>query len=327
MKRISRKLLADLSDQEVAAIESFLDTHFSTVFHDPAFSRILAEHLHTDFSYNILYNENGEIIALCPQHSIRSGIVTRTYSNPPNFEAFYGGWVYDKAQASLEDLMKMFRLSFCESLTYWSMPQIDNNDYRNIDDARVWQTPVIDLSAGEDEIWMETINQKRRNMVRKARKSDVTVRMGGKDLYDAFYSLMEGTYLNAGISLKPRDYYHDILAEYFGKGNGLLLLAEMDSVPVSGIIVLRNRHVCNYWIGASDKSAKNMGQGELLHWEAIKWARDAGSQYYDLSIVNPDALPHIAKFKLGLSRNTVPFYSVVKRNIGYRILSRLGMQA
>ncbi|MCK5091907.1 MAG: GNAT family N-acetyltransferase, partial [Gammaproteobacteria bacterium] len=307
----------------IRIIESFLDSNFSTVFHEPVFNRVLTEQQHTEFAYNLAYNNLGKLIAVCPQHSIKKGLLTTTFSNPPNLESFYGGWVYDQEQVSLDKLMSGFRLSFFESMTYWSMPQIVDDSYCNMEGIKAWRTPVIDLSVAEDDIWMGVINQKRRNMVRKAEKTGVKIDMVGEECLDEFFSLMEKTYGNAGIALKSRDYYFNILKEYYQQGNGLLLLARVDSEAISGIIVLRNRHICNYWIGASDKGSKNLGQGELLHWQAIKWAKQAGSLYYDLSIVNPEKLPHIAKFKLGLSKNTVPFYLISKRKLGYRIMSRL----
>ena len=323
MVTIIKKKLDEVSNQEFKDIESFLDSNISTVFHEPVFNKVLTEQQHTEFSYNLAYNNSGELIAVCPQHSIKKGLLTTTFSNPPNLESFYGGWIYDKEQVSLGELMDGFRLSFFESMTYWSMPQLSEDSYCNMSEAREWRTPVIDLSLTEEEIWKSVINQKRRNMVRKAEKTGVQIDVVGEECLDEFFSLMEKTYGHAGITLKSRDYYFNILKEYYRQGNGLLLLARVDSKAISGIIVLRNKHICNYWIGASDKGTKNLGQGELLHWNAIKWAKQAGSLYYDLSIVNPEKLPHIAKFKLGLSKNTVPFYLIGKRRLGYRIMSRL----
>jgi len=55
----------------------------------------------------------------------------------------------------------------------------------------------------------------------------------------------------------------------------------------------------------------------------MKWAKQSGAKYYDLCVVEPERLPNIARFKLGFSKNIVPFYYLTKRPFIFRILSRI----
>ena len=79
----------------------------------------------------------------------------------------------------------------------------------------------------------------------------------------------------------------------------------------------------HYWQGASRAVAPRLGQNELLQWEAIKWAKRIGCEYYDLCVIEQKRLPNIAKFKLGFSKNIIPFYLLNIKPLGFKILSRL----
>jgi lipid II:glycine glycyltransferase (peptidoglycan interpeptide bridge formation enzyme) len=103
----------------------------------------------------------------------------------------------------------------------------------------------------------------------------------------------------------------------------LVMIAEKDGEPLAGVVLLRNRYFCHYWLGAGKKSAENLGQGEILQWEAIKWAKQMGCQYYDMCVVESERLPNIARFKMGFSRTTVPFYCITRKRLGYRLGLRI----
>jgi len=125
------------------------------------------------------------------------------------------------------------------------------------------------------------------------------------------------------LKMKSKKYYENILKTYFRKNQAIILLAEKNGDILSGVILIGNKNVMHYWQGASKRNVENLGQGELLQWEAIKWAKENGSQYYDLCVVEKDRLPNIAKFKLGFSKDIKPFYNISIRPLTFRILNRM----
>lgn len=127
----------------------------------------------------------------------------------------------------------------------------------------------------------------------------------------------------SGLKSKPETYYRDIMDIYFKKKQAVILLAEKDNEVISGIILIGNKYIMHYWQGASKKGVPNLGQGELLQWEAIKRAKQNRCHYYDLCVVEKERLPNIAIFKLGFSKNIVPFYHLTKKPMSFRILSRI----
>ncbi len=78
------------------------------------------------------------------------------------------------------------------------------------------------------------------------------------------------------------------------------------------------------WIAGKSKTiSANVPRQESLLWESIKWAKSNGSRYYDLCVLEPDRLPQIAQFKLSFSKLTIPYFLLIKRPAGFRMLSKL----
>ena len=321
--RITRKRVTEMSSNEITEIECFLDANFSTTFHDPDFNHVVSNVFKTDFFYDAAYNDGGELVGLCPYHSLRKGLLTMTYSNPAMYGVPYGGWIIKCQGVSVIELLKHSKISCIEAITYWSVPQLNNNGYSRVKNKKRFQTAIISLQQDEDSIWHKVINSKRRNMIRKAMKNNVEIEKVDCTRFEEYYRLTQKKVPCGHMKTKLREYYTGILKQYIPKRKAMILLAKVRSNYVAGVIVLRNKHIAHYWLGASRKNVDNLGQGELLQWEAIRWAKRNGSGYYDLCVIEPERLPNIATFKLGFSKETVPFYCITKRTLAYRALSKL----
>jgi len=321
--KIIKRSISDLTNEETREIKSFLEKHCSTIFHEPEFNEIVKEAFQTKFRFKLVYNTAGELIALCPLHTEKVGLLQKTYSNPKSYELPYGGWIYNRNKISLPALLKKGKPSFNEAFTCVSLPILQDDEYLKIEHKAQYQTAVIDLEQSIEEIWQVSINPKKRNKIRKARKHNIMVEKLDQSGIDAFMHLKEETYEATVLSIKPKNYYENILKTYYPQNKAVILLAKKGPELLSGIFLLRNRYFCHYWLSARKKESDNLGQGEMLQWEAIKWAAQAGSRFYDLCVVEPDKLPHVAEFKLGFSKNTVPFYLLSQRRWSYRIMTRI----
>jgi len=322
--KVIRKNISEIDNRERREIDKLIENNCGLIFHEIEFNKIVSESFNTELSYFIAYNNFNKIIGICPLHTIKKGLVKLTYSNPTIFEVPYGGWVFDKSEVSIYELIKQMKIGFNESLIYWSNIQIEEDIYKdNILKIFPHQTAIVDLSLEEDTIWKNIIHSKRRNMIRKALKSGINIKSYGVEGFDLYYPLMIDMHNKIGLKSKPNNFYRNALDIYFKKKQTIIFLAEKDNETISGIILIGNKNVMHYWQGASKKGVPNLGQGELLQWEAIKWAKKSGSQYYDLCVVEPERLPYIARFKLSFSKNIVPFYHFSKKPITYRVLSRM----
>lgn len=320
---VVRKKVRELSSTDITMINALLETNLCTVFHEINFNRIVSEVFGTEFSYNLAYNGDGRLIALCPLHSTRDGFLTKTYSNPASYDVRYGGWVFNKNEIALPDLMARLDLSFNESLTYWSVPQIESNDYRYLKNSKEFQTGIIDLSFSLDDILYKYVSRKRREAIRSAsRKGVVVVHLDSSNL-DIFIEQCSYLKTSIGGSSFPREYFVKLLEHYKNKNQICMLASKIENVYLATGVIIGNRKMTHLWIAGKPKEVSiSVPRQDLLVWEAIKWSKGIGSRYFDLCVIESVRLPSIAKFKFGFSKQIVPFYLYSKRNFGYRILSR-----
>jgi lipid II:glycine glycyltransferase (peptidoglycan interpeptide bridge formation enzyme) len=133
---------------------------------------------------------------------------------------------------------------------------------------------------------------------------------------------MHDLHKKKGLKESPFNYYEKILNAYYATGNAVLMIAFHEEKPLAGVIIVGNKNVMHYWQGASMSEAPNFGQGELLQWEAIKWAKKQRAQYYDLCVIEPERLPHIAQFKMGFTKEVIPVYCISKKSFFFRVTNK-----
>jgi lipid II:glycine glycyltransferase (peptidoglycan interpeptide bridge formation enzyme) len=233
----------------------------------------------------------------------------------------YGGWVFNENETGFENLWRSMSFAPFESFTYWTSFLYDLPESLN-KISRKSETGIIDLSPTIDELWQNCVHSKRRNMIRKAEKTGIVIRNYGKEGLKDYHGLMVAMRKKAGLKEVSSEYYDKIISEYF-PDKALILIAFLNEQPVSGIILLGNNNVMHYWQGASVSDSPNLGQGELLQWEAIKWAKNQGIRFYDLCVIEPMRLPQIATFKLGFTQVQVPFYCITKKSLTFRIMNKI----
>jgi hypothetical protein len=305
-------------------IDELLTANFCTIFHEIDFNRVLSEVFGTDFSYCLAYNDEGRLIAVCPLHSTRQGLVTRTYSNPAMYDAMYGGWVCNRNEISLVELIKQLHLSLNESLTYSSVPQVNCNDYDNIAEKRELQTCVIDLTMSLEEILNSCLARKTRETVRSASRKGVVIERLDTGTLNTFVEQCANLKSSVGLKPFPSNYFVSLFHHYHARNKIAAFVAKLDGDSLASGMVIGNTHVMHLWVAGKPKRIpKNVPRQDLLVWEAVKWAKEQGSRYFDLCVVDEEKLPRIAKFKLGFSRNIVPFYCINKKSLSSRVLARI----
>jgi lipid II:glycine glycyltransferase (peptidoglycan interpeptide bridge formation enzyme) len=165
-------------------------------------------------------------------------------------------------------------------------------------------TTVIDLTQDLDAIW-QNMNKTNRHCVNNAKKEGVNVRIS--ENYKEFYKIYKSFIKKKGTAS---------LFRIFGVGSvdietmrkyGTLLIAEYNGEFLGGLIYLEDQSNINYWIGASKRldvdkeKAKLIGYANrLIHWEAIKYAKEKGIKEYDFGGIFSDEEAEKDKMKMGI---------------------------
>jgi len=179
------------------------------------------------------------------------------------------------------------------------------------DQIQFRNTVLLDLDRSEDEL-LAAMKQKTRYNVRLARRRGVTIRKGDASDLDTLYRLYAETSERDGFLIRPQSYYLDVWGSFLREAepdDALAaadpLLADVAGETVAGLVLFRFGPTAWYMYGASsDRHRKHM-PNQLLQWEAIRRAREAGCTLYDLwgapdSLDESDPMWGVVRFKLGL---------------------------
>ena len=172
-------------------------------------------------------------------------------------------------------------------------------------------TVIVSLAESEEEI-LARMKRKTRYNIRLAQKKGVTVRNGGFNELERWYSIYRETASRDGITIHSIDYYRKIFQEGLKHRNPSvrLLLAEIDGKVTAGNILALHGKGATYLYGASLTEKRNYMPTYLLQWESMRIARNHGCERYDLFGIPPTTdenhpMHGLYRFKTGFGGNLV----------------------
>jgi hypothetical protein len=174
---------------------------------------------------------------------------------------------------------------------------------------------VRTLAPEPDELWMDVAHKVRKN-VKRAQRSGVEVERdeAGEEL-DAFLGVYSATMTRRGARPDyyfPRAYFERLFAEL--RGSLALFHARHGGRIVATELVLVSARNVYSFLGGTDERVYELRPNDLLKWEIVLWAREAGKENYVLGGgTEPD--DGVFRYKLTFApRGEVPF------RVGTRIL-------
>ena len=141
------------------------------------------------------------------------------------------------------------------------------------------RTLMIDLRGDEDQI-LGKMKQKTRYNIRLALKKGVIVHPSA-DL-EAFYKLISITSNRAEFGVHSKAYYQRAYDLFHPTGESEIFVAKYDGEPLAALMVFARGKRAWYLYGASGDKYRDRMPTYILQWEAMRWARDRGCEWYDL---------------------------------------------
>lgn len=149
------------------------------------------------------------------------------------------------------------------------------------------RTVIIDISGDEQGI-LAAMKSKTRYNIRLAGRKGVTIRQGGFEDIDTFYSLMLETGDRDAFGIHNKAYYQRALDLFLPQDQVAMLIAEAEGEALAALLVYAVGNNAWYITGASSNRQRNKMPTYALQWEAIRWAKAKGCTQYDLWGI-PDA--------------------------------------
>jgi lipid II:glycine glycyltransferase (peptidoglycan interpeptide bridge formation enzyme) len=157
-------------------------------------------------------------------------------------------------------------------------------------------TLIVDLRGTEDEI-LGRMNQKARYNIGLAARRGVTVRPWGDP--QEFAALLRSTGERQGFGVHTPAYYRDAFELFHPRGECELLIAEKDGARLAALMVFGRGSGAWYLYGASTTLQRELMPTYLIQWEAMRWKRRRGSQWYDLEVPGASSEALEAGFERG----------------------------
>ncbi|CAN5393338.1 hypothetical protein BH10BAC5_BH10BAC5_11200 [soil metagenome] len=298
-------------------VTEFLHSSFSSPTHYPDWNLLAAKYFKSDFYYLNAYSGN-ELKGICPVFKSNVNRLNYLKTGIREFTIPYGGWILaEPFELSLSNLP----VSMNEAFTGIALPSLPEFNVKYSDSINgTLETLVIDLSHSEDEIWNNVINSKRRNMIRKAEKSEVKITKS--DSSDAFFDIYSSSHCNYGLPVHAKEFF----CELFSTAVNIkfdIFYAEHEGIVSGALAMVSSKDYAIYWLGLTVKDSGNFGQGELLQWTAIKEAKLRGCKYYDLCYIEKDKLKHIADFKKAFGEKEISVPVLALKKNSFKILKKI----
>ena len=169
--------------------------------------------------------------------------------------------------------------------------------------AQFRNTLVLNLLQDEEAL-LQGMKQKWRYNVRLAGRKGVTVRQGTTEDLELLFQMYAETARRDGFVIRTREYYLDAWGSFTQDGLAQPLIAEVEGSPVAGQIIYRFGKTGWYLYGMSTNLHREKMPNHLLHWEAIRWAKEQGCELYDFvgapdELKESDSMWGVYRFKKG----------------------------
>ena len=157
---------------------------------------------------------------------------------------------------------------------------MSNAGFIQADTIQPQTTILVDIS-GDEETILADMKQKTRYNIRLAKRKGVSIRRGNETDIQIFYDLSQQTAPREEFGIHSLDYYQ-AAHRLFGSQQCALLVAEYQGEPLAALMAFCQDQHAYYFYGASSNTHRNLMATYLIQWEAIRWAKGRGCNYYDL---------------------------------------------
>jgi FemAB-related protein (PEP-CTERM system-associated) len=157
-------------------------------------------------------------------------------------------------------------------------------------------TMILDLAPSVDEQW-RAFDTKLRNQIRKAQRSGLQSRSGGAELLSGFYEVFARCMRDLGTPVYGRRFFETILRTF--PESARVFLVEANGQGVAGAISLAHRQTLEVPWAGSLREWRSRCPNNLLYWDAIRYAIDAGIRRFDFGRSTPGDGPYRFKEQWG----------------------------
>ena len=278
--------------------------------------------------YNSLYQNYGDGEALCFVYEkdgkvllypfLKNSITPLGYELDKEYYDIQGAYGYNGFITSSDD--PAFIAAFWEVFDEYCQkndivaeftrfhPLLNNQRLASPKMKTFFSRHTVFLDLKDDDIWMNQISSKNRNMIRKAEKEGVTI-VESED-YETFRRLYDGTMTDLHAEdfyFFPKDYYDEYKQTF--KGESMLCLAMLDGKAIAGSMFMFSDDYAHYHLSARDRGYSRFAANNLILWYAIQMAKERGCMWFHFGGgTTGEEGDSLLKFKKEFSKTEADFW-------------------
>jgi len=175
------------------------------------------------------------------------------------------------------------------------------------------------------------MKQKTRYNLRLSMKKGVVIRSATPEDFPALYRMYAETSVRDGFVIRSASYYDLVWRKYYDLGMAHPLIAEVDGVPIAGLVMMTLNKTAWYLYGMSTEIDREKMPNYYLQWEAMRLAKSLGCLRYDLwgapdVFGETDRMWGVFRFKLGLGAvpiRTPGAFDFINKQVLYSFYTKL----
>jgi len=205
---------------------------------------------------------------------------------------------------------------FFDSKGNWTgPPSLQSQEFRVNFNTRNWNlqkshtdilpsnTLFLDLNQSSENL-LKNMKAKTRYNIRLSFRKGINVQSYGIEKIDDWYRLYTETAKRNHITLHPKEGFRDVLNNKTKCVTSHLLMADLNGDYLAALFLVLSKKRGTYLFGASSGRKRNAMATYAVQWEAIRMAKQAGCEEYDMFGTAPNSNPShplfgLNRFKLG----------------------------
>lgn len=158
--------------------------------------------------------------------------------------------------------------------------------------------------APDSETAWKALKNKERNLIRKAQKSDLEVRIGGIEHIAEFYRIFARNMRDLGTPVYGREFFEAIFRAFPSRTR--IFVVTFQGRPIAASITYAYRRRIEVPWASSLREFRDRCPNNLLYWTMIQYAIENGFDIFDFGRSSPDDGPF--RFKQQLGGEPVPLH-------------------
>ncbi len=227
-----------------------------------------------------LHGDN--VVGILPLVLFRSPLFGRFAVSLPFFN--YGGVVADSEAAARALLERVTALARARGLSHVELRH-EHVRFPELPAKRHKVGMRLALPASHDALW-QGLDRKVRNLVRKAEKANLTVKLGGAELIPDFYRVFARNMRDLGTPVYTRRLFEAVLNEF--SDSARVFAVFLGTEPVAASVTVQWRDSIEVPWASSLREQRALSPNMLLYWAMLKHAIDRGCQTFDFGRSTPN---------------------------------------